>query len=150
MSTNGNFTPQRIEAFIDLGLTGSSASSGSTFQAVKLNRVYKATGAFTASALNTSTGYVTIPETGTYLMFGSVRAMDGTNITSPGIGINTTPQDGYWFKWCPVTTTVRKVFDFQRLMYLTKGQRVCLYTYEWTGNYDSSGTSMQLMLMSTD
>lgn len=116
-----------------------------------MNTVVSAVGVPSAN-YNTTTGIYTIPVTGTYQITGNIRFADGQIAnTQFGIGVNTVNSDGAWFNWSHINQTTsssnRTSFPYVRIVSLTAGSLIRMYSSVDTGTLPVNLASMQVLLL---
>ena len=82
-----------------------------------------------ASAYSTSTGILTIPESGLWLFMAKLRLADGGSAgISYGVGIDTSNADSAAFQWGLTTGKRNGLVNF-RLRYSTAGEQIRVFAY---------------------
>ena len=124
---------------------------GASFNTIIMNTVVSAVGV-ASSNYNTTTGIYTVPVTGTYQITANLRFADSQVAnTQFGLGVNIANDDGAWMSWSNINQTTsgsnRTSFPYIRVVNLTAGAQLRMYSLVDTGSMPINIASMQVLLL---
>lgn len=90
------------------------------------------------SNFNLTTGFYKVPSDGLYQITATLRTRDNSNAgIQYGMGVHTSNNDGPWFLWHAVQTTInagrRTTYPYIRTDFFTANQNLRLYTFSDQG-----------------
>ena len=129
VTTTGTPTTSNLALLDVTAGTGDGVSTVQTLQGAFSTVSLPTVVTDTASAWNPKTFAFVAPSAGTYLVMSRVRLVDGTAVgTSFGQGVSNQTVDGPYFLWSTATGLRNESVNY-RLVQLTKGESITLFTY---------------------